>query len=122
MEVQIAAIEGETFRAELDTIAPKGEDMQGTIQFRIEASLEIPPDHFIRAGYSANADIVLARADQVTAIAERNVLFEDGKTFVEVEAGEQLFERREITLGLSDGIMVEVLSGLTVDEPIKVQQ
>lgn len=122
MEVQIAAIEDETFRAQLDTIAPKGEDMQGTIQFRIEASIEIPHDHFIRAGYSANADIVLDRADQSTAIAEKNVLFEDGKTFVEVETGEQLYERREITLGLSDGIMVEVRSGLTVDEPIKVQQ
>ncbi len=122
MEIHIAAIEGETFHARLDRIAPKGEDVRGSIQFRIEGALDIPPDRIVRAGYSANADIVLARADGVPAVPERDVLFEGTQTFVEVEAEPQRFERREVTLGISDGIMVEIAAGLAADESVKVQQ
>ena len=122
MEIRIAALEDETFHARLDRIAPKGEEVRGTIQFRIEGAMDIPPDRIIRAGYSANADIVLARADNVPAVRERDVLFEDEQTFVEVETAPQRFERREVTLGISDGIMVEVVAGVAVDEAVKVQQ
>ena len=74
---------------------------------------------FLRAGYSANADIVLDRRDQVLVVNEGNLITEDGKSYVEVETGEQEFERREIETGLSDGINIEVLSGVTEDTKFK---
>jgi HlyD family secretion protein len=73
----------------------------------------------LRAGYSASADIVLGRAEKALAVREQNVLFEGGKTFVEVAAGPNTFARREVKLGLSDGIHVQITSGLSVGESIK---
>ena len=76
----------------------------------------------IRANYSANADIILERRDHALAIAENMVKFEDGKTFVEVEtAPPGHFEKRAVTLGLSDSIDVEVVSGVDANAVIKVQ-
>jgi HlyD family secretion protein len=77
---------------------------------------------FIRAGLSANASIILEKAEQVLAIKESLVQFdkETKKPYVEVEVGDQQFERKEITLGISDGINVEVKEGLTKDDKIKI--
>ncbi len=73
----------------------------------------------VRANYSANADIVLDRREQVLAVNESLLQFDDGTAFVEVETGPQTFERREIETGLSDGISIEVISGLTESDRIK---
>ena len=75
--------------------------------------------HLIRANYSANADIVLARADEVLAIDESLLQFSDDKPYVEVETASQTFERREIEVGLSDGIKIEVVSGVAAEDRIK---
>jgi HlyD family secretion protein len=77
---------------------------------------------FIRAGLSANASIILEKAEQVLAIKESLVQFDEEtkKPFVELMVGEQQFERKDITLGISDGINVEVKEGLTKDDKIKV--
>ncbi len=111
--LNVGAIPGRTFDAQLEYVSPKGMDDQGTIKFEIKAAVAVEEGLFLRAGYSANADIVLDHRDQVLAINEGNLITEDGKSFVEVEVGPQEFERKEIETGLSDGINIEVLGGIT---------
>ena len=108
LEVQIAALEEERFHAQLDFISPKGEDNQGTIQFQIRAVVDVPDVYSLRAGYSANADIVLSKSESVLAVQEKSILMINNKSFVEVKTGNNQYEKREVELGLSDGIMVEV--------------
>ncbi len=120
--IVIGAIENVTFDATLEYIAPKGVEEDGAIQFEIKAALELKEDHFIRAGYSANADIVLERRDSVMAIKESLLQFDEDKIYVEVEKGEQEFERRDLQTGLSDGINIEILSGLSENDKIKIPQ
>ncbi|MFD1094205.1 efflux RND transporter periplasmic adaptor subunit [Salegentibacter chungangensis] len=122
LEVTVGAIENKTFNAVLDYIAPKGVEDNGAIQFEIKGTLDKADTTFIRAGLSANASIILARADSVLAVKEALVQF-DPKTqepFVEVETGDQEFERKDLELGISDGIFVEVKKGITKDDKIKV--
>jgi HlyD family secretion protein len=118
--LQIGAIEEARFDAVLEHISPKGVEENGAIQFEIKADVLLRNDQFIRAGYSANADIVLARVDSVLAVPESVIQFEDTTAFVEVETETQVFERREIELGLSDGINIEIISGLSDKDKIKV--
>lgn len=118
--LRIGAIQDEEFKAELEYISPKGVEENGAIQFEIKAAMVLKDEFFIRAGYSANADIVLARVDSVLAIKESLLQFDEGKPYVEIQVGEQVFERRDVTTGLSDGIMVEILDGIGPDDEIKV--
>ncbi len=118
----IGAIEDEDFRATLEHIAPKGVEENGAIQFEIRAAMEPESQHFIRANYSANADIVLDRRDRVLALDEGLVRFEDGQAWVEIETTPQAFERREIEVGLSDGINIEVIDGLEESDRVKVER
>ena len=120
--LSIGAIENDTFQATLKYISPKGTLENGAVQFEIKADVNLQPNQFIRAGYSANADIVLERKANVLAIKEGDLLFEGDSTFVEVEVGPQKYEKRLIKTGLSDGINIEVLSGLTEKDKIKIQQ
>ncbi len=119
LELRVGAIGDPRFSANLEYIAPKGVDDQGTIKFEIRAAVTLSADAFLRAGYSANADIVLEKRDQVLAINEANLIVEGNKTFVEVETGPQQFARREVVAGLSDGINIEIVSGLKENEAIK---
>jgi HlyD family secretion protein len=122
LEITVGAIENQVFDAVLDYIAPKGKEENGAIQFEIKGTLSKQDTTFIRAGLSANASIILARADSVLALKEALVQFDPDtkKPFVEVETGEQQFERKDIELGISDGIFVEVKSGIGADDKIKV--
>ncbi len=122
LEITVGAIENRVFNAVLDYIAPKGVEENGAIQFEIKGTLKKHDTTFIRAGLSANASIILARADSVLAIKEALVQFDEDtkKPFVEIEKGEQEFERANIELGVSDGINVEIKSGITADDKIKV--
>lgn len=106
----------------MDYIAPKGVEENGAIQFEIKGSLAKTDTTFIRAGLSANASIILARADSVLAVKEALVQFDPKtqKPFVEIEKGDQEFVRKDIELGVSDGINVEVKSGLSKGDKIKV--
>lgn len=115
----IGAIEQENFKALLEHIAPKGVEENGAIQFEIKAAVKLKDDQFVRAGYSANADIVLERADSVMAIQESLIHFEDDSVFVEIETDPQVFEKRFIKTGLSDGINIQVVEGLSPDNKIK---
>lgn len=119
LELRVGALGDPRFTAHLEYIAPKGFEDQGTIKFQIRAAVTLSSDTFLRAGYSANADIVLEKRDQVLAINEANLIAEGDKTFVEVETGPQQFVRREVATGISDGINIEILSGLELSESIK---
>jgi HlyD family secretion protein len=117
--LSVGAIESEKFDARLEFISPKGEIDQGAVKFDIRASIELKESAFLRAGYSATADIVLEKRDQVLAIREGNLLFDNGKTYVDLMTGEQQFERREVQTGLSDGINIEIIDGLAAGDLIK---
>ncbi len=119
LSLTVGAIDNVTFNAQLEYVSPKGIDDQGTIKFEIKAAVEPRDDVFLRAGYSATADIVLDRRAKVLAVNEGNILFEDDKAYVEVETGPQQFEQQEVEVGLSDGINIEVISGLAANTPIK---
>jgi len=122
LEITVGAIENKKFDAVLDYIAPKGVNENGAIQFEIKGTLSKKDTTFIRAGLSANASIILARADSVLTVKEALVQY-DPKTqdpFVEIEVGDQKFERRDVTLGISDGINVEIKEGVTKEENIKI--
>lgn len=122
LQITVGALENVIFEAVLDYIAPKGKEENGAIQFEIKGTLKKQDSIFIRAGLSANASIILARADDVLAVKEALVQFDDKtkKPFVEIATGDQQFERRDIELGISDGIRVEIKSGISEGEKIKV--
>src|SRR5690554_1936142 len=119
--LDVGALEGEPFTAELEYISPKGVEDQKTIKFEIRAAVTLSDKLFLRANYSANADIVLEKKESVLAINERDLIFEDEKHFVEVEVASQTFEKRQIETGLSDGLNIEVISGLSKTDKIKTQ-
>ena len=118
--LKIGAIENETFEAVLEYISPKGVEEDGAIQFEIKAAVQLKENQFIRAGYSANADIVLEKKEKVLAISEALLQFSGDSAFVEVETGDQEFEKRYIKTGLSDGINIELLSGVAKDDQLKL--
>jgi len=115
----IGAIDNQSFKAKLEYISPKGTEENGAIQFEIKAMVNLSDSIFIRSGYSANADIVLEKVIDVLAIPEKLLKFEADKTFVEIEVSDQEFEKRFIKTGLSDGINIQVLEGLSINDKIK---
>ena len=116
----VGAIEQETLNASLEYISPKGVEEKGAIQFEIKARVKLKHSHFLRAGYSANADIVLDKRDDILAINESLLQFDGDKPFVEVATGPQQFEKPCIQTGLSDGINIEIASGLAKTDKIKI--
>jgi HlyD family secretion protein len=122
LEVNLGAIEDQSLQAELKFIAPKGNEEQGAVQFIIEADLFLNDSIFIRAGYSANASLILEKKDSIMAISEALLQFdrETEKPYVQVLIGAQEFERRDVEIGISDGVHVEILSGITMEDKIKV--
>jgi HlyD family secretion protein len=119
--LSIGAIEDEKFDASLEYIAPKGKEENGAIQFEIKANVKLKNNSFIRAGYSANADIVLDRRDSVMVIPESLIKFEKtgDSAYVEIETKPQVFEKRYINTGLSDGVNIEVKDGIKKEDKLK---
>jgi HlyD family secretion protein len=121
--LSIGALDEQKYTASLEFIAPKGVEENGAIQFEIKAAVKLKEGQFIRAGYSATADIVLAKRDSVLAINEKLITFSHDSAFVEIEGKQpQLFEKKLIKTGLSDGIKIEVKEGLTKTDKVKVPQ
>lgn len=120
LELTVGAIEDATFAATLEYIAPKGENEDGTVKFEVRAAIRPENDIFLRAGYSANADIILDKRTNVVSVKERDILFEEDTTFVEIKVGDRKFEKKEVQLGLSDGIQVEIVNGIDTSNQIKV--
>ena len=122
INVSMAAIPNKEFDAKLKFVAPKGTEEGGAVQFKIEAELALDDDTFVRAGYSANGALVVNSKTDIMVIPEAVLQF-DRKTqqpYVEIEISDQNFERREIETGLSDGIKVEILSGVEMTDNIKI--
>ncbi len=111
LAIKVGAIENDRLEGKLEYISPKGKLIDGAIQFEIKAAVALKAGMQIRANYSANADIVLDEKKQVLALREALVQYDKGKPFLEIETTPQTFVRKDLTLGLSDGIKVEVLGG-----------
>jgi HlyD family secretion protein len=122
LEISLGAIEDQKFEAKLKFIAPKGIEESGAVQFKIEGDVVVGDSFMIRAGYSANASLVLEKKDGVMVIPEALLQFdkETDKPYVEVMVGDQKFERKDVEIGISDGVNVEIVSGITVDDEVKV--
>ncbi len=122
LKLKVGAIEKDTFDAILEHIAPQGVLEEGTVKFEIKAAITPSEETFLRAGYSASGDIILEQLDDVLSIQERDVIFKGDTTFVEVQTGDQEFEEKEVQLGLSDGIRIQVLDGLTEETKVRVRK
>jgi HlyD family secretion protein len=121
--LSIGALDEQKYNASLEFIAPKGVEENGAIQFEIKAAVKLKEGQFIRAGYSATADIVLDKRDSVMSIKEKLITFSHDSAFVEVEGKKpQSFEKKLIKTGLSDGIIIEVKEGLNKEDKVKVPQ
>ena len=120
--VTLGAIEGKEYDAKLRLIAPKGTEVAGAIQFKIEGEVYLDDEYVVRAGYSANASIVANKKEDVLAISEALLQY-DSKTkkpYVEIETSSQKFERKNVKLGISDGVNAELVSGVSKTDKIKV--
>lgn len=123
MKITIGALQDLKFDARLEYIAPKATDQNGANQFEIKAAVNLPSNATnIRSGYSANAEIVLAEAKNVLAVQESAIEFDGDDTYVYVVKGEgdkQTYERRKVQTGISDGINIEIRSGVKPNERIR---
>jgi HlyD family secretion protein len=120
LAIKIGALEKESFDGVLEFIAPQGKEIDGAIQFEIKAAIKQKAGLYLRANYSANADIVLDEKKKVLAVREAVVQYDGDKPFVEIETSPQTFVKKDVVLGLSDGIKVEVVSGVTAADKIKL--
>ena len=123
LDITIGAIEDEKFNAKLNFIAPKGIEENGAIQFKVKGDIKLDSvKSMVRAGYSANASIIIEKKDDVLAIREALLQYdkETKKPYVEIKTGENSYEKKELKLGVSDGINVEVISGATEEDEIKI--
>lgn len=123
MKITIGALQDLKFDARLEYIAPKATDQNGANQFEIKAAVNLPSNATnIRSGYSANAEIVLAETKNVLAVQESAIEFDGDDTYVYVIKGEgdkQTYERRKVQTGISDGINIEIRSGVKPNERIR---
>ncbi len=119
VNIKVGAIDDKIFAGTLEYIAPKGNELEGAIQFEIRAALAPEEGFVIRAGYSANAEIVLERREKVLAVKESLLQFDGDQAYVDVEVAPGAFERRDVTLGVSDGINIEITGGVEADTTIR---
>lgn len=123
IKLSVGAIEGKKFDAILEYIAPKGVEENGAILFEIKAAARIPDTVMVRAGYSANAEIVLAKVKKVLTIPESTITFSNDSSFVYILTDttnhKQVFDKKLVKVGLSDGIKVEVKEGLSKGQKVR---
>ena len=120
--ISLGAIEEKEYKAILTLIAPKGIEVAGAIQFKIEGEVFLDDEYLIRAGYSANATIITDVKKDIWSVNESLLQFNNTtkKAFVEVQISGQKFERRDVELGISDGVYTEVIGGITENDNIKI--
>ena len=122
MKITIGALQDLHFDAALEYISPKAVESNGANQFEIKAAVKLSEGSKIRAGYSANAEIVLARADKVLTVPESAIEFSGDSTFVYVVKGEgkaKTYERTQVVTGLSDGVNIEIKKGITQKDKVR---
>lgn len=122
VSISIGALEDVKMNAVLEYISPKATENNGAKQFEIKAAINVPKDVTIRSGYSANASIVLQKATKVLTVPEAAIEFSGDSTFVNIltdSVPKQLFRRQQVKVGISDGINIEVKSGLKGKEIVR---
>lgn len=121
MDITIGALQDQKLTAKLEYVSPKGKEENGAIMFEMKAAVKVPKDVFVRAGYSANAEIVFSKSENVITIPESCIEFGGDTAFVYVLKTKepQTFTRKQIKIGLSDGVKIEVKSGLSVKNKIR---
>ena len=123
IKLSVGAIDGKKFDAILEYIAPKGVEENGAILFEIKAAARIPDTVVVRAGYSANAEIVLAKVEKVLTVPESTITFSNDSSYVYLLKDsvdhKQVFDKKYVKIGLSDGIKVEIKEGLKKGDRIR---
>ena len=122
IKVILGALEEEEFNAKLTFVAPKGIELAGAVQFVIKANVNIPQNINVRAGYSANAIIKTGNKENILCIKESLLQFNriTDKPFVEIQQEDGSYKIKNVEIGISDGINVEILEGVTENDKIKV--
>jgi len=121
MKIAIGALPNQKLKGTLYFIAPKGKDENGAVQFDIKANVTIPSGgDFVRAGYSANATIELDKERKVLTLNEALLQYDKEKPFVEIKQKDGSFKRKDITVGTSNGTLIEIKSGISTTDEIKV--
>ncbi|MFI3322883.1 MAG: efflux RND transporter periplasmic adaptor subunit [Rikenellaceae bacterium] len=124
-KITIGALSDVELIADIEYISPKASEESGVVVFEIKAAVNIPDSLFIRAGYSANAEIITDKREGVVTLPESSIIFKSDSTFVDVltsdirDEANQIFEKRTVSLGLSNGVDVEILSGIEVGDMVK---
>jgi HlyD family secretion protein len=122
LKITIGALQDLQFDASLEYISPKATESNGANQFEIKAAVKLSEGGKIRSGYSANAEIILARADNVLTVPESAIEFSGDTTFVYIVKGEgdaKTYERRQVTTGLSDGVNIEIKKGIAATDKVR---
>ena len=124
MNITIGALQDQKLTAKLEYVSPKGKEESGAIMFEMKAAVKVPANVFIRAGYSANAEIVFSKVENVVTVPESCVEFGGDTAFVYVltKKEPQTFVKKQVKIGLSDGIKIEVKSGLKVKDKIRAAE
>lgn len=127
MKITIGALQDVSFDAVLEYISPKATESNGANQFEIKAAVRVDGETKIRAGYSANAEIVLAKVENVVVVPESVLEFEGDSTFVLVPNGTETdgmknYDRKSVSTGLSDGVNIEIKSGIDTTAVLRGQQ
>ncbi len=124
VKLTIGAMQNVELDARLEYVAPKATEENGVVMFEVKAAVEVPDSIFVRSGYSANANIMIRSREGILTLPESTIEFEGAKTYVEVltgaeDADPQTFEKREVQIGLSDGINIEITDGLTAQDKVR---
>ena len=122
LKITIGALQDISFNAALEYISPKATESNGANQFEIKAAVKLTEGGKIRSGYSANAEIVLAHADNILTVPESAIEFSGDTTFVYVLAGsadKKEYKRTEVTTGLSDGVNIEIKKGISTKDKVR---
>ena len=125
MKITIGALQDLSFEANLEYVSPKAVESNGANQFEVKAAVHVIKGGKIRSGYSANAEIVLAKANKVLSIPESAIEFSGDSTFVYVVKGsgeKKTYDRRAVTTGLSDGVNIEIKKGITAKDKVRGPQ
>ena len=125
MKITIGALQDLSFEANLEYVSPKAVESNGANQFEVKAAVHVMKRGKIRSGYSANAEIVLAKASKVLSIPESAIEFSGDSTFVYIVKGEgekKPYDRRAVTTGLSDGVSIEIKKGITAKDKVRGPQ
>mgnify|MGYP002286378633 FL=1 len=124
VKLTIGALQNVELDALLEYVSPKATEDNGVVLFEVKAAVTVPAKVFVRAGYSANASVMIESREGVLTLPESTVEFEDSKSYVYVltsadGAEEQTFDKREVQIGLSDGINIEIKEGVTAGDKIR---